>query len=66
MSSNTTAAELAAAAEAISGYQRRVGRLATDTSSDDADLQTAIYEAERALGVAEKSIRRAARIATKR
>lgn len=62
----TTAAELAAAAEAVSDYQRRVGRLVGDTSSDDADLQTAIYEAERALGVAEKSIRRAARIATKR
>lgn len=63
---NTTAAELAAAAEAIGGYQRRVGRLANDTPGDDSDLLTAIYEAERSLGVAEKSIRRAARLATKR
>lgn len=63
---STVAAELAAAAEAIGGYQQRVGRLATDTPADDADLQTAIYEAERSLGVAEKSIRRAARLANKR
>ncbi|WP_116997885.1 hypothetical protein [Desertimonas flava] len=63
---STTAAELAAAAEAINGYQRRIGRLAATTPGDEADLLTAIYEAERALGVAEKSIRRAVRLASKR
>lgn len=63
---STTAAELMAAAEAISGYQHRVGRLVADTPSEDEDLLTAIYEAERALGVAERTIRRAARVASSR
>ena len=63
---NTTAAELSAAAEAINGYQRRVGRLAASTPAEDADLLSAIYEAERAFGVAEKSVRRAARLASRR
>ena len=61
--SNTVAAELAAAAEAISGYQQRIGRLVSGVPADAADLLSAIYEAERAIGVAEKSIRRAARLA---
>jgi len=61
---NTTAAELSAAAEAIGSYQRRVGGLAAGVDGAERDdLLTAIYEAERALGVAEKSIRRAARLA---
>jgi hypothetical protein len=60
----TTSAELAAAAEAIAGYQRRVGGLAGAFAPGERDdLVTAIYEAERALVVAEKAIRRAGRLA---
>jgi len=61
---SATSAELAAAAEAIVGYQRRVGALAGEFAPGERDdLVTAIYEAERALGVAEKAIRRAGRLA---
>lgn len=60
----TITAELAAAAEAIADYQRRVGGLAgTFAPGERDDLVTAIYEAERALGVAERAIRRAGRLA---
>jgi hypothetical protein len=62
--SNTVTAELSAAAEAIDSYQRRVGELAGSFPSGDRDdLVTAIYEAERSLGVAVKTIRRALRLA---
>ncbi len=59
-------AELSAAAEAISDYQRRVGALAGNVGRDRDDLLTAIYEAERSLGVAERSIRRAIKVASTR
>lgn len=64
MSNPTTAAELSAAAEAINGYQRRVGRLVEDFRAGDRDdLVSALYEAERSLGIAERTIRRALRLA---
>jgi hypothetical protein len=59
-------AELSAAAEAIGDYQRRVGALAGGVGTDRDDLLTAIYEAERSLGVAERSIRRAIKKASMR
>jgi hypothetical protein len=59
-------AELSAAAEAIGDYQRRIGALAGDVSKERDDLLTAIYEAERSLGVAERAIRRAIKVASKR
>ena len=61
----TIAAELGAAAEAITDYQRRVGALAGRIGTEHDDLVTAIYEAERSLGVAERSIRRALKVASK-
>ena len=62
--SDTTAAELGSAAEALAGYQQRIGNLAAQFAPGERDdLVTAIYEAERALGVAEKTIRRAIRLA---
>jgi hypothetical protein len=65
MSNPTTAAELSAAAEAIGGYQRRVGRLAEEfRTGDREDLVSAIYEAERSLSIAERTIRRALRLAS--
>jgi hypothetical protein len=59
-------AELGAAAEAIGEYQRRVGALSGGVGSDRDDLRTAIEEAERSLGVAERAIRRAIKVATPR
>jgi hypothetical protein len=62
--SSTTVAELSAAAEAINGYQRRVAGLVASHASDDRDdLVAAIYEAERSLGVAERTLRRAIKVA---
>ena len=64
--SDTTAAELGAAAEAIAGYQQRIGRLGEGfTPGDRDDLVSAIHEAERSLEVAEKAIRRAIRLASR-
>lgn len=63
---NAASAELGAAAEAISGYQRRVaGLVESFRDGERDDLVSAIYEAERALGVAEKTIRRALRLAAR-
>jgi hypothetical protein len=59
----TILAELGASAEAIREYQRRVGRLAIGLGADRDDLLRAIEEAERALGVAERTIRRAIKVA---
>jgi hypothetical protein len=59
-------AELNAAAEMVGDYRRRVARLTGHIASDRDDLRTAIEEAERSLGVAERAIRRAAKIATPR
>lgn len=62
--SNPTAAELSAAAEAVDGYRRRVGDLAGAFGRGEReDLVTAIYEAERSLGIAERALRRALRLA---
>ena len=63
--SSSTVAELSSAAEAISGYQRRVGGLAANHVHDDRDdLVAAIYEAERSLGVAARTLRRAIKLAS--
>lgn len=62
--STSTVAELSSAAEAIGSYQRRVGGLAAKHTDDDReDLLAAIYEAERSLGIAERTLRRAIKIA---
>ena len=59
-----TAAELAAAAEAVAGYQRRVAALAgPHLGTEREDLVAAIYEAERALRTAERSLQRARKVA---
>ncbi len=58
-------AELSAAAEAIGDYQRRIGALARDVDADREDVRTAIDEAERSLGVAERAIRRAIKVASR-
>ena len=59
-------AELRAAAEAIGDYQRRVAALSAGVDSDRDDLRGAIEEAERSLGVAERAVRRAIKVATPR
>jgi hypothetical protein len=60
----TTAAELAAAAEAIDRYRERVGDLASaHLGTEREDLVAAIYEAERALRSAQRLLQRAARVA---
>jgi hypothetical protein len=62
--SSATVAELSSAAEAISSYQRRVGGLVAAHANDDReDLVAAIYEAERSLGIAERTLRRAIKLA---
>ena len=62
--STATVAELSSAVEAISSYQRRVRGLAANHAHDDReDLLAAIYEAERSLGVAERTLRRALKLA---
>ena len=63
-----TVAELSAAAEAIASYRNRVGALAAGWrggGSDD-DVSVAIEEAERAIGVAERTVRRAIKLADRR
>jgi hypothetical protein len=63
--STSTVAELSSAAEAINSYQRRVGGLAANHAPDDRDdLVAAIYEAERSLRVAERTLRRAIKLAS--
>jgi hypothetical protein len=64
-----TVAELSAAAEAIASYRDRVGALAAGWrggGSDDDDVSVAIEEAERAIGVAERTVRRAIKLADRR
>jgi hypothetical protein len=61
--STAMVAELSAAAEAIGDYQRRVGALTSGVGKDRDDLLTAIYEAERSIGVAERALRRAIKVA---
>ena len=59
-----TTAELSAAAEAVGSYQRRVGALAAPhLGTEREDLVAAIYEAERALRTAERSLQRARKVA---
>ncbi len=61
---DATAAELSAAVEAISTYQRRVGSLAgPHLGTEREDLVAAIYEAERALRTAERLLQRAVKVA---
>jgi hypothetical protein len=66
---SATTAELSAVAEAIGEYQRRVGGLAAahlgEGRDRDDELVAAIYEAERSLGVAERSLRRALKVAAR-
>jgi uncharacterized membrane protein len=59
-------AELSAAGEAIGDYGRRVGALTNAVPAERDDLLTAIVEAERSLGVAERAIRRAIKVASTR
>jgi hypothetical protein len=59
-----TATELSAAAEAIATYRRRVGGLAGPLlGGEHDDLVSAIYEAERSLGTAERVLQRAVKVA---
>lgn len=56
-------AELSAAAEAVARYRDRMADLATSMGGENEDLVSAIYEAERALLTAHRSILRAQRLA---
>ncbi len=59
-----TAAELSAAAEAVASYRRRVAGLASPLlGTEHDDLVSAIYEAERSLGTAERVLQRAIKVA---
>jgi hypothetical protein len=61
---SATVAELTAATDAISAYRQRVANLALPhVGKERDDLVTAIYEAERALRVAERTLQRALRLA---
>lgn len=63
--SSSTVAELSSAAEAISSYQHRVSSLVANHDQEGReDLIAAIYEAERSLGVAERTLRRAIKLAS--
>ncbi|CAN5644641.1 hypothetical protein BH24ACT5_BH24ACT5_01270 [soil metagenome] len=63
----TTTAELGAAIEAVRSYRHRVtGLVARHADTDRDDLVTAIYEAERSLGVAARTLQRALRAASTR
>jgi hypothetical protein len=61
--STALVAELSAAAEAIGDYGRRVRALTSGVPADRDDVLTAIVEAERSLGIAERAIRRAIKVA---
>jgi hypothetical protein len=64
-SSSATAAELSAAAEVIGRYRHRVGELARPyIGTERDDLVSAIYEAERSLQAAERTIQRALKVAS--
>jgi hypothetical protein len=60
--SETTRAELGAAAEAIGRYRQRVAGLIESTGPNNEDLISAMYEAERALLSAERLLNRAEKI----
>jgi hypothetical protein len=60
--SETTRAELGAAAEAIGRYRARVAGLIESTGPNNEDLISAMYEAERALLSAERLLNRAEKI----
>lgn len=60
----TAAAELAAAADAVGTYRRRVADLVGPSlGPHQDDLVAAIYEAERALRTAERTLQRARKVA---
>jgi hypothetical protein len=62
--SSSTAAELSAAAEAVSVYRRRVVDLVgPHLGPDRDDLVSAIYEAERSLRTSERLLQRALKLA---
>jgi hypothetical protein len=62
--STSTAAELSAAVEAVGSYRRRVGDLVTPhLGTEREDLVSAIYEAERMLRNAERTLQRALKLA---
>ncbi|MGI9051107.1 MAG: hypothetical protein ACR2HQ_00405 [Ilumatobacteraceae bacterium] len=63
-STSATAAELSAAADVIGRYRQRVADLASrHLDQEHDDLVTTIYEAERALQIAERALLRAQRVA---
>lgn len=63
--STGTAAELSAAVEAVGSYRRRVGALVSPyLGTEREDLVAAIYEAERALRTAERTLQRALKVAS--
>ena len=61
---SSTVAELTAVTDGIGAYRQRVADLApAHVGKERDDLVTAIYEAERALRVAERTLQRALRLA---
>jgi hypothetical protein len=64
-SAESTAVELSSIADNVAQFRRRVADLAEPFfGSERDDLVTAIHEAERQLRVAERTLLRAARVAT--
>jgi hypothetical protein len=64
-SAESTAVELSSIADNVAQFRRRVADLAEPfVGSERDDLVTAIHEAERQLRVAERTLLRAARVAT--
>jgi hypothetical protein len=64
MVDSSTAAELAAASEAVERYRQRVADLATPhLGTEREDLLSAIFEAERSLRTAQRLLTRAAKVA---
>ena len=61
--SGTVSAELAASAEAIDRYRSRVASLIESLGPNSEDLESAMYEAERALLSAHRLLVRAEKIA---
>ena len=62
----STAAELAAAAEAVERYRQRVADLVTPRmGAEREDLLSAIFEAERSLRSAHRLLTRAAKVAAR-
>jgi len=65
MTSSSTIAELAAAAEAVERYRQRVADLATaQLGAEREDLLWAIFEAERSLRTSHRLLQRAAKVAS--